>query len=168
VAKDKYANMAYISVTESTVNTLTFGELETGISLFEKIGWNIHRVNYWLDNATIAQLVAGSDQLQIALTLSNKVTTLNLSDAAVLDVLSINPILISTGESMQWAVMPMIRDFSTMPMGGKLVPPRPIYLAVKATGFASAAIVSCRFEYTTVELKPDDYWELVEAYRLVE
>jgi len=49
-----------------------------------------------------------------------------------------------------------------------LVPPRPIYLAVKATGFASAAIVSCRFEYTTVELKPDDYWELVEAYRLVE
>jgi len=54
-----------------------------------------------------------------------------------------------------------------MPGGGLIVPPNPLYLGIKGTGLAAAQAVSCRFWYTTIELTPDEYWELVEARRII-
>ena len=46
--KDEFVNQAYISVTESALNTLTFAKLETGISIYEKVGWLICRMDYFV------------------------------------------------------------------------------------------------------------------------
>ena len=165
---DKYSNKAYISLTESAANTLTFKELETGVSLFEKRAWIIHRIEYFIDNAAWAELLGAADSLMLGLVLSNKITSLDLSDAAVIDLVKINIGTAGTPASGFIGQSPRTRDFSTLPGGGHIVPPRPLYGAINAGGFSAAATSSIRFLYTAIEMKTEEYWELVEAYRLVE
>ena len=46
VPTDKFTNQAYLSVTESAANTLTFKKLETGVSIYQKVGWLVSRLIY--------------------------------------------------------------------------------------------------------------------------
>jgi len=62
---------------------------------------------------------------------------------------------------------PFIVDFSTLPGGGLIVPPNPLFLGVQGSGEAAAAQVMTRLYYTNYELSPDEYWELVEARRII-
>lgn len=164
---DKFVNRAYVSITESAAGTLTFKELETGVSVFDKAGWIIHRISYYLDNTSLNEFGAASDQLIAGITVSNKVASLDLSDPAVIDLFNLAIRPIGTPANFQWWLQPFTRDFSTLPMGGILIPPRPVYLAVISAGFASPAVLNARFEFTVRSLTPDEYWELVESYRII-
>ena len=63
--------------------------------------------------------------------------------------------------------IPIVVDFSTLPGGGIIVPPNPLYLAAKGLGLGAAQSVSVRFWYTNIALKPEEYWELVESRRII-
>lgn len=165
---DKYVNKAYGEVTESAAGTLSFGEIQTGMAMFEKVAWIIHRIHWFPSAASLLQLTAVSDYLTMALVGSDKMSSLSLRDQAVYDIFVIRPLVYGTAASAEQMVIPVIRDMSNLPGQGLIVPPRPLYIACISGGFANPAIVSARIEFTYKELKADEYWELVEATRIIE
>lgn len=166
--QDQYVQNAVITVTESAINTLTFNELDTGVAMFEKVAFIIHRLQWYVDGSAMQELIAVTDRLDLALVGNNKMTVLDIGDQAVYDFLTLLPIVTGTAANMVLEQLPTIRDFSGLPGGGIIIPPRPIYAAIKATGFAAVAGVHCRIQFTYKKLKAEEYWELVEATRMIE
>ena len=60
---------------------------------------------------------------------------------------------------------PWIHDFTALPGGGLIVPATNLYAAIVGEGLASAAYMRTSLYFTYRELKPEEYWELVEATR---
>lgn len=166
-AGDLFANQAVITCTESAANTLTFKKLETGISLFEKLAWIIHRIDYYISNRLAAEFNGDGDSLAFALTTTDQLTSLALSNAAVLDWMEWMRADYGTAAAMVPAVSPITKDFASLPGGGLIVPPNPLYLGVKGTGLVAADTVTVKFYYTNRALSPDEYWELVESRRII-
>ncbi len=166
--QDNFVNKAYAKVTESAANTLTFQEIQTGLAMFEKVAWVIHRIQWFLGNVLITELLATSDRIVMALCGNNKMTSLDLADQAVYDLCSVRTYVSGTPATGYIFVNPFIRDFSNLPGGGIIIPPRPLYVGAKGDGLTSASIIEARIEFTYKQLKGDEYWELVEATRIIE
>ncbi len=161
---DRYANVAHIKVVESATGTLTYKKLETGISLFEKVAWVIARIEYyWL----AAGYAASGDGVKMGLTTSNNPPALTPDEVAIVDLTKTRRVDMGTAASAIVDVSPIIRDFSQLPGGGLIVPPNPIYLAVIGVNQAAVVTMECRIYYTGVQLKGDEFWELVEARRII-
>lgn len=168
---DVFANIATISVTETAANTLTYKKLETGISITEKTAWLINRVAYFFGVATPSYFNASLDNLYFGLSVSNMFTTMaSLSvqaDPAVLDYNCIERVDYGTAASGLIIQQPVFRDFSTMPGGGIIVPPTPLYAYAQGESLTTAVTVLARLYFTTIALTVDQYWELVEARRVI-
>lgn len=168
---DSFANIATIDCLESAANTLTYKKLETGISTFEKVAWVIHRIDYNCTSLDAAVFNANGDGLSCALMTGNQrssiLTTSTFSDPTVIDVQFWFRRDLGAAASGNWVITPDMKDFSGMPGGGIIVPPIPIYGAIMGVGLVSAAQVIMRLYYTTKELSPDEYWQLVEARRII-
>ena len=167
-AKDLFVNTAYGSVTQAVTNTLTFSEIQSGISLFDKVAWVIHRVEWTMAETCLHQLSAETDVLQMGVTVSNKVAALELSDPALVTMLELSMQEYGTPANAELVQKPVVQDFTNLPGGGLIIPPKPIYIAISCAGFASVATVHARLYFTHKDLSPADYWELVEARRIVE
>ena len=163
---DKYCNTAFGQVTESAANTLTYSQIQTGIALFQKVAWKVERIEwYWGQQHN---MIASGDYMQAALVSSNKMTGLSLDDPAVLDLMEWHANLQGAAANLTTYKIPEARDFTELSGGGILIPGNPIFVAAQGTSLAAAQTISCRIRYTLIELKADDYWELVEATRFVE
>jgi len=167
-ANDVFANYAIITVTESAANTLTFKKLETGISLTEKVGWVINRVEYYLSALNVTQFNAAADTLYYGLALGNGFSVPAVDRNEIIDYNSIERIDLGAVATGYFLLKPFIKDLSTLPGGGILIPPAPLYLWAKGESLAAAAIVTARIHYTMRNLKVDEYWELVEARRVLQ
>lgn len=163
---DQFAQRFVIDVTESAANTLTFQQLVTGGSLFEKRALIIHRVEYQWVPTTLNLLLDGSDFVTAALTVSQNLSDLSIADPMIFDRTRWGVFDIGTPASSQIYDPTQIHDFSTLPGGGIIIPAFPIYAAVVGTSLASAASAHLNVWYTTKDLKPDEYIELVEAFRV--
>lgn len=144
----------------SGANTLTFSEIQTNTNVFDKTAWVISRIEWFFSQATRALMLAADDTLTCALTFSQGLTSLALSNPAVID-------LFQYEYGFQCLSMPIIRDFSTFPGGGIIVAARPLFIAMTSTSIASAASSQVRFNFTMKELAADEYLELVDFYRIV-
>ncbi len=168
-AKDVFTNIAYASVTESAPNTLTFSEINTGVSVHQKIAWIISKVCWHIPSNTLNEFAAAGDLLDMGLTLNNKVTDLaSLSDPAIICRQALYAHVMGTPATGSIILQPIERDFSDLPGKGVIITPKPLYVAVKALGFVAAGVVSCRIYYTVLELAADEFWELVQASRIVQ
>lgn len=166
--KDLFSNIAYASVTESAANTLTFAEINTGVSVHQKIAWIISRISWHIPDSELDSMAAQSDAMDMGLTLSDKVDSLSdLSDPALLSRNGLYLYQMGTPATGLLMQQPIERDYSSLPGGGLIITPKPLYAALKCTGFAAAATVSCRIYYTIKELAADEFWELVQASRIV-
>lgn len=163
---DKYVNRAVISVTESGTNTLTFGRLTTGISTFSRQAFLIHRVMWYF--ADRHELVADDDYVQAALSTSNKFTGIGLDDPSVIITREWHSNYSGTPANQWHYQVPDTDDFSTLPGGGILVPANPIFLAVTGSSMTGAVTVTIRIDFTVIELKADEFIELVESLRMIE
>lgn len=163
---DAFANKFFAECTESAANTLTFQELGTAVDVFSKRAWVLHRLEYQIPAPLMSYFAASDDKIAIALTSSNKMSSLLLADPAVIDLLDIKPEF-ATAVGFQIRVEPFIRDFSSLPGGGLIIAPRPLYLAIKGTSLAGATQVRCRGYYTQMDLAADEYLELVDFYRIL-
>jgi hypothetical protein len=163
---DKYTNKMYGQVTESAANTLTYKEINTNISIFDKMAFIVHRIEWYIPNAVLDLCVASADKFEVALTSSQQGTTLGLDNPSVIDKLEIGPqIVTAVGYTM--TIQPFIRDFSSLPGGGLIIPPRPLFIAIKGTSVASAGNAQMRAAITMVQLSADEYLELVDFYRII-
>lgn len=162
-----FANKAYGSVTQTGANALTFSEISTNVNVFSKEAWILHRIEYYLPWAAQALLAGSADIIQIALTMTNSISTLDLSTAGVIDLWEIMRRDAGTPANAVFHENPYIRDFTTMPGGGIIIAPRPLYIACDSDSIASAATVNMRFYFERIELQADEYLELVDFYRIV-
>lgn len=164
--QDEFVNQAYLSVTESAGSTLTFAKLETGISIYEKVGWLISRMDYNIDLTNTA-LAASGDALQFGLSVSNTFATPSMADMAVLDFNEGMRADYGTAANAIIHLNPRTKTFADLPGRGLLVAPNPIYLWALGVSIAGAQTVTARMFYTVKKLKPEEFWELVESRRMV-
>lgn len=164
--KDEFVNQAYLAVTESGTNTLTFSKLETGISIHEKVGWVIARVDYSLPISS-GNFTAEGDGVLFGLSTSDAIAAVSLGSSAVIDYNEITRRDMGTAASGIVMVQPFTKDFSKLPGGGILVPPNPLFTWVQGVSLAGAMALKARMFYTVKQLKLEDFWELVELRRMI-
>jgi len=162
-----FASQAVLEVTESAANTLTFQKLETGLSVYDKIGWVLNRVEFRLGSGVPALFNASADVLQMALTMSNSLTALADNDPAIYTNLMLYRIDYGTAATGVLAENLYAQDFGMLPQGGILILPNPLYLGVKGTSLTAAASVVARIYYSAIELSDTDYFNLVQSRQLL-
>jgi len=157
---DKYANVAYGIVTMSAANTLTFAQINMGMGIFQRTAMLLHRVLMYPTLASCREVVAATDEMQIALTTSNRVSSISdILDPAVVCCQRV----VGVGVAVEPWNLPLISSFTDLPSGGKLIAGNPIYCAMQTTGAAAASICRFQLDFTFVELSDTDYLELVQA-----
>jgi hypothetical protein len=58
---------------------------------------------------------------------------------------------------------PVLKDFSTLPGGGLIIPTAPLYVAMSSSGLASVGIMDVIMYYTFKQMSDADYIELVQG-----
>lgn len=164
---DKFANYAIIQCQESAANTLTFKKLETGISLNEKVAWVINRIEYVIEELNATFFNATGDLIVYGMSLSNTFTTPVVGETTIVDYNRILRQDLGAAASGFFDYQPKVKDFSQLPGGGIIIPPAPFYLYVMGGGLTAPAKVTARMHYTMLQLAVDEYWELVEARRVL-
>ncbi len=164
---DKFSNIARIAITMSAPNVLSFQRMYSGVSQFEKVCWVIHRIEYFLTVGMLAEMTVDADEITMALTTTDAISALNTEQSSVLDIAKWQKLLTGTVVSEMIQKQPTIHDFGSLPGGGLIVVPAPLYLAMDTAGLASAGVASMRIRFTWKTLKAEEYWELVESTRII-
>lgn len=158
--KDMYANRAYGEVTMSAANTLTFAAIQMAVGLFQGIAMLIHQINWRPAITSIREMVAATDSLQMAITSSNRLTSIvDVSEPAIID----QKHFIGVGANVAMEKEPYTTDWSMLPGGGKLIPANPLFIGANSGGFAAAATIRCELLFTFVQLNDRDYMELIQG-----
>lgn len=167
-AKDQFVQFASVDIVESAANTLAFSQLQTGQQLFERRALVIHRADIYLSRQAINLLLDASDRIDVGLSTSNSITDIELNNPNVVFKKRYNLMDFGTPANTLLVEFPDVMDFSTLPMGGLIVPAFPIFGFAQGTSLASAISASrMRLYFTVRELAPTDYIELVEAMRII-
>lgn len=164
---DQFANIAFMTVTEDVAGTLKFARLEMANNLLtEKAALIIHRAEIFLDGPGLMN--SAGDYAVMAITLSDRITSLgDLSQPEILISMTLGRSDFGAAASGILEQKPYLRDFSELPGGGILVPADRLYIGVKGNGLTAVAATSCRLYYTVKPLDTADYWELIEARRVM-
>ena len=165
--KDLFVNAAAINVTMSAADTLTFNQFESSVQLFEKVAWVVHRIEYSVDTGTIGAMTATTDWVWVGITSSNTITDMHSNTRGVLD--QFRWYRFDAGTAANYCVFehPVIHDFSSLPGGGLIVPPEPLFAGMDTQGLGAAGVCRVRVYFTHKVLPAADYWELIEATRLI-
>jgi hypothetical protein len=164
---DVYANMAVATVTESAANTLTFKKIETGISFDRQVAWVINRLEFTLGSILAANFNGDGDGLEYGLSIANSWSTVTLSELSIIDYNSYQRADYGAAASAIFHRQPFQKDFSSLPGGGMIIAPSPLYFWSKGTGLVSATNNSCRIYYTILELDGAAALELFQARRAI-
>jgi len=158
--KDMYANIALGSVTLSAINTLTFSQLQISVGLFQGVAMLLHRISWYPYAANLREIVAATDSLSFALTVSNRVAA--IEDATDPSIIACRR-LIGIAAAVGSYEVPFESDFTRLPMGGKLIPANPLFLAATSGGFGAVATVKAQIDFSFVQLGDAEYLELLQA-----
>lgn len=157
---DEFVNKAFGVVTMSAANTLTFAQIIFGVGMFQGIALVIHRLRWTPTAASIRELVAVTDDLNFALTSSNRVSAIHdASDPAIVS----NHRIIGMGAGVEPIHLPIVDDFTMLPGGGLLIPANPVFVAAVTNGAAAASVVRVQLDFTFRELNEKDYLELLQG-----
>jgi len=164
---DQYANIACLTVTETAINTMTATKFNFPFSIMDKMALIINRIE-WDFTAWIAALTASADQLRAAITCAAVVTDItNGADPLIVDSFRIIRYDMGAAASGWVRETPYIKDFASLPGGGLLVAPNPLYLMIQGASAAAVGTIMARLFYTYIELETDEYWQLVESRRII-
>lgn len=162
---DRYSNVINTTLTLSAANTLTFQEIDVGLTIFQKVALLIERMDIFMPPASQAEFVAVTDWAQVALTQSNQIADLDIDEAAIIDMLQVTVVVHATAGNANIIINPWQRDFTQLGGGGLLIVPKPLFLAGLTAGFTAPAVITLRFYFRIIALKPDEYFELLESRR---
>lgn len=158
--KDSFANVAFGVVTQSAANTMTFAQIQVAVGLFQGVAVLLHRVLWYPDAALIREIVAATDSFYFALTVSNRVAAIN--DATDPSIIAMKW-LIGIAANIEQQELPYVSDFSSLPMGGRLIPANPLFVACHSAGAAAARTLRVQLDFTFVTLADADYLELLQS-----
>jgi hypothetical protein len=165
---DKFSNVARVSVTMSAAQTLTFNELNTGIAIFDKAAWIIHRIEYYFGVSTVNEMTADGDYLVVGLSTNNSITSIATTLPQVIDMVRLYRHDFGAAASGSLLVQPLVRSFEDLPGGGLIVPGDKLYLGMDTVGLANAGFCEARIRFSYMQLSQADYWELVESTRVIQ
>lgn len=166
-AKDMYTQLAYMSVTESAVNTLTFQGLSVFSNVMQSNAMIIHRIDYYLTAYTLRQLTASADALLFGVGGDDTLATIDPGNAQVYDYQQIQQLIHGTPANAQLVNQTYRVDFSTLPGGGRIVPADRLYGFVQGTSLADVATVNIRVHFTITPLSAQEYLELAQSLRVL-
>jgi len=159
---DQFANRAIVELTMSAANTETFEQINFGVGLFQGVGLVLHRVEYVLDRASLTELVGNSDEVRLAITTRDSLTSLMPVSQDVICYWE-TAIHGQPAASQENYYLPFVRDFSDLPGTGLIMPANPLFFAMDTVGFVAAGYASCILYYTFKELSDKDYIELIQT-----
>jgi hypothetical protein len=163
---DQFANFAVVPVTESAAATQTSVKFNFPFSIMDRVALLISRIEYWIPN--FVAMNTAQDIVYSALTASASVPNIaNQADPLIIDIMSVTRTDMGTAASGILTVAPIIKDFANLPGGGLLVSPSPLYGMVQGVGTTPAMLVYIKLFYTYMELKTEEYWQLVESRRII-
>ena len=172
INKDIFANRFAVQVIAINDGEPAFTEVPTYTSAFSKEAFILHRIEYHFKYSDLDLVVAADDEINAGITTSNKVTAIDSNsmdekDPCLIDVVRITAALRGAAANMSFIHGPIISDFTSLPGGGIIVPSRPLFGC--AEGKNIVANVTCRIRgyFTRIELKADEFLELVDAYRMI-
>lgn len=168
---DRFVNKAYVSVLQSAANAAAYGEINFNIPTFDKVGIVISKIEYHFATGAWAEMVSASDQMLYGITTNASLGTLtpaSLNNPAVIDLNYVTNIVVGAVVSMTQVWDPVVIDYTTMPDGGIIVPPRPLYLYFSSAGFAAATTAYAVMWFRYLNLTTEDYWDLVESTRVIQ
>lgn len=160
---DVYPNRIVERVVMSGTDTITFEPIRFGTGIFSGIALVIHRLEYHVNQGTMAQLVATTDALYCGLTNRDDLANLLPMNLNLLDVNSIFCTMVGTVVSLTIERFPILKDFTTLPGMGLIIPTTPLFLAMQTAGFASAGTIDLVMYYTFKTMSDADYIELVQG-----
>jgi len=165
VKNDVYANMVNLTLTESAANTLTFGSIDLGLTIFQKVGLLLNRIVVEYPTQLIGDMGANNDSMALALTQSDQITSISYLQDAVVWKDTVSRRDFGAAASGFLYHHTKIYDFSGLPGGGEIITPRPLYWASQGNGLTTTFSIYMRIFFTILELKSEEYFELLEARR---
>jgi len=162
-SSDKYSNILTQAITMSAANTLTFQEVSIGLSLFDKAGILLSRIEYEPVGSAISEMTADADSITLAVTASNTIAALTITQQAVIHRMTLRRSDFGTAASGSYLTLPIVSDFASLPGGGLLITPKPWYVAMDTSGLNSAASGTVRFFFTVMKMTSEQYFELLET-----
>lgn len=168
---EKFANRFFCEAHEAAAGTAAFTEVPTYLNAFEKKAFVIHRLEYNFENGIIPLMAAAGDMVCAALTTTNVYTTLRpqdiLNEPGLHDYVALEALMVGAAAGRQDAIAPIIHDFTELPGGGLIVPGRPLFVGAYGYSLANPVHVSVRGWFSIIELKAEEFLDLVDAYRIV-
>ena len=164
---DRFANIAATAVTETAINTLTYQEVQFGVSLGNRRGLLIDQIDYFIRPATIAgNWVTANDFTIMAWCIDDTLTTLvdNFNNRKILHAMHIGMQLYSL-VGVNYFVNPYIHQFFP-PL---IVAPRngSLFLAIESSSQVNVVGVQSRLYSRFIDLSTQDYLELAESFDLM-
>jgi hypothetical protein len=157
---DRFSNVLYDKVVESSANTLTFEEVNVGLNIFDKVGLLVSRIEY---TGMETYLSADPDHVEFGLSASNGWASADPAESSVIDYNRWKIVDFGTAGNAIERHTPFIKDFSNLPGGGILITPKPLYMYIQGSSLTSPGSVAMRMFFTVLKLKPEDYFELLES-----
>lgn len=165
--REMFAQLGYLSVTETAANTLTFAGLSVFSNVLGQKGMVIHRASYTLDTTAFGNMVGDGDGVTFGLSGDDSMTSITFNDAEIYDYNMLDLQYIGTAANSQQHYVPFVKDYTGLPGGGLLVPADRLYVYVKGHSAAGAIEIKCRFHYTIMDLSAQEYLELAQAMRVL-
>ena len=163
VKKDEFVNRALETVTMSATNTMTFQEINFAVGMFQGVGLLIHEVRYYIARTSVIQLIATTDEIQLAMSTSNQVGNLTMDEPELFAATQLNVTDHGTAAAATVIEMPIRHDFTNLPGGGFIIPANPVYAAMSSVGCTSALVAYVELLFTFKQLSDKDYIELMQS-----
>lgn len=166
---DEYASKIVLALTESAGSTLTYDKIETGMSIYDTVGWLIQRVEYQLTPAVAALFNGSGDYIVVAMTSTNSLTSSQISptNPAIYTYRNFQRLDFGTAANGSIFSGTFVDDYSNLSGGGLFVLPQPLYGAIIGGGLTGAASITATLYVKAIPLADKDYFSLVQARQLL-
>ncbi len=166
--KDVFSQIGYVTVTMAAINTLAFNGLSVFSNILTPKGLIIHMAEYFVGTATLQDIDTDGDQFYFGLCGDDSIAAIDQANAQVYDHHGIIR-LESAGAAANFILVdtPIVKDFSTLPGGGRLLPADRIYIYAGSGGMTVVGNVTCRFHFTLKDLSAQEYIELAQSLRVM-
>jgi hypothetical protein len=162
---DVYGNFYRSVAATSVADTPAFNEWITGFSIKDGYAFIIHKIRYRVLPGTITSMNAEGDSVILGLTTRSDLSNTQLSvgiDNAILDTMYFGRHQ-DTAVGFEHREQDHIHDFTNDPGGGRIVAPKPLYIAASSIGLGATYSAYMEIIYTMIKLTESAYRELYES-----
>ncbi len=158
--EDKYVNTVFGEAVESGINTLTFKEINMGMSLFDKKAMLVQRLSWY---RWPLQLIADGDKIQFGLCTSDSFSAVTAEERSIIHLHTVALIDYGVAANCVRIDEPIDDDFTSLKGNGLLIAPKPLFVFVKSQSAALVGVASVRIQFIFIDMKSDEYLELLES-----